>query len=323
VPRSQPEAPTGAQFELRRDGSVAVVTEAGAGLRSWRIGGEELLDTFAATAPADSYRGKVLAPWPNRIRDGRYRFSGVEHRTPLTEPARSAALHGLVLEERFAVVRRSTHEVVLGHALRPRPGYPFALEIEVAYALDADGLAVTLRATNASDAPAPFGAGFHPYVRAPGGRIDDGVLAVPAATRVPVDERMLPAGPEIAVAGTEYDFTRARRVGAQRLDTCFGRLVRDADGRARVRLGGAGGREVTVWMDAAFPYVHVYTADAVDDPVRARAGIAVEPVTCAPDAFNTGAGLVVIEPGASFTGRCGLAATGIQPTARTAATHKE
>jgi aldose 1-epimerase len=322
APRTQPEPPTGAQFELRHDGAVAVVTEAGAGLRSWRVGGEELLDTFATGAPADSYRGKVLAPWPNRIRDGRYRFSGVEHRTPLTEPERSAALHGLVLDERFAVVRRSTDEVVLAHALRPRPGYPFALDIEVAYALGADGLAVTLRATNASDAAAPFGGGFHPYLRAPGG-IDDGVLAIPATTRVPVDARMLPAGPEVAVAGTEYDFTRARRVGAQRLDTCFGGLARDADGRARVRLGGPGGREVTVWMDAAFRYVHVYTADAVDDPARARAGLAVEPVTCAPDAFNSGAGLVVIEPGASFTGRCGLVAAGIQPTARTAATHKE
>jgi aldose 1-epimerase len=324
APRSLPEPPTGAQFELRRDGTVAVVTEVGAGLRSWRVGGEELLDTFAATAPADSYRGKVLAPWPNRIRDGRYRFSGAEHRTPLTEPGRSAALHGLVLDERFAVVRRSGDEVVLAHVLRPRPGYPFALEIRIGYALGADGLAITLRATNASDVPAPFGAGLHPYLRAPGGRIDDGVLAIPASTRVPVDERMLPAGPEVPVAGTDYDFTRARRVGAQRLDTCFGGLARHADGRARVRLAAAdGGREVTVWMDAAFRYVHVYTADAVDDPARARAGIAVEPVTCAPDAFNSGAGLVVIEPGASFTGRCGLVAAGIQPTARTAPTHKE
>jgi len=112
------DAPTGAQYELRRDGAVAVVTEQGAGLRSWRRGGEELLDTFAPTAPADSYRGKVLAPWPNRIRDGRYRFAGTEHRTPLTEPARAAALHGLVLDEPFEPVRRSTGAITLAHALR-------------------------------------------------------------------------------------------------------------------------------------------------------------------------------------------------------------
>jgi aldose 1-epimerase len=283
-----------------------VVTEAGAGLRSWRVDGEELLDTFAATEPADSYRGKVLAPWPNRIRDGRYRFAGTEHRTPLTEPERSAALHGLVLAERFAPVRRSPRAVTLAHALRSRPGYPFALDLEVAYALDADGLAITLSATNASAGPAPFGVGVHPYLHAGGGRIDDAVLEVPAAARVPVDERMLPSGRDVAVAGTEHDFTRPRRIGARRLDTCFGDLARDADGRARVRFISGGGREVTVWMDAAFGFVHVYTADAVDDPARARAGIAIEPVTCAPDAFNSGVGLEILEPGASFTATCGF-----------------
>jgi aldose 1-epimerase len=54
-------------------------------------------------------------------------------------------------------------------------------------------------------------------------------------------------------------------------------------------------------MDDAFHFVQVYTADGA---------IAVEPMTCAPDAFNTGDGLLVLEPGASFTGRCGLSASG-------------
>jgi aldose 1-epimerase len=302
-------APTGAQFALRRDGSSAVVTEVGAGLRSWCVDGEELLDTFAADAPADSYRGKVLAPWPNRIRDGRYVFAGVEHRTPLTEPERATALHGLVLGERFAPVRRSTHAVTLACDLRPRPGYPFAVRVEVEYALGADGLDVTLRATNPGADAAPFGGGLHPYLHAPSGRVDDCVLEVPAATRVPVDERMLPSGPPVPVSGGDDDFTRPRAIGARRIDTCFGDLARDGDGRARVRMRDpAAGRQVEVWMDEAFGFVHVYTADAVDDPARARAGIAIEPITCAPDAFNSGAGLEVLEAGASFTARCGLQA---------------
>jgi aldose 1-epimerase len=301
--------PTGAQFELRRDGQSAVVTEIGAGLRSWRVDGEELLDTFAAEAPADSFRGKVLAPWPNRIRDGRYVFAGAEHRTPVTEPERSTALHGLVLGARFAAVRRSTHGVTLVHDLHARPGYPFDLRVEVRYEIGADGLAVTVRATNASARPAPFGGGLHPYLRAAPGRVDDCTLEIPAAARVPVDERMLPSGAPVAVAGTAYDFTRARRIGPQRIDTCFGSLTRDGDGRARVRLTSpAPAREIVAWMDEAYRFVHVYTADAVDDPARARAGIAIEPITCAPDAFNSGAGLEVLEPGASFIARCGLEA---------------
>jgi aldose 1-epimerase len=310
-PATAPAAafPTGAQTELRRGAARAVITERGARLRSWNVGGAELLDTFAAAAPADSYRGAVLAPWPNRIRDGRYRFGGVEHRLAVTEPERSAALHGLVLDERFTVVDRSPAQVTLGCELRDRPGYPFAVRLEVSYALSAGaGLAVTLRASNVGHAPAPFGAGVHPYLRV--GRADDALLEVPAATRVPVDpERLLPIGAPVPVAGTEHDFTRARRVGPLALDACFGGLRCDADGRARVRLAAPGApRALTVWLEEPFRFVHVYTADAVDDPARARAAIAVEPVTCAPDAFNSGAGLEVLEPGASVTARCGLEA---------------
>src|SRR3954454_7687142 len=120
---------------LRHGRQSAVVTEIGGALRSWCSDGVELLDTFAADAPADSYRGKVLAPWPNRVRDGRYTFGGVERRLVLNEPERGAPRHGLVLAARFAVVARATHAVTLAYDLRPRPGYPFALRVEVEYEL--------------------------------------------------------------------------------------------------------------------------------------------------------------------------------------------
>ena len=78
-----------------------------------------------------------------------------------------------------------------------------------------------------------------------------------------------------------------------------------------MRLSGASGeRRLTVWMDASFRFVQMYTADDVPDPERRRGGVAIEPMTCAPDAFNSGDGLVVLEPGASFAGRCGLTAAG-------------
>jgi aldose 1-epimerase len=302
-PGAPAATPAGTEIALHRDGATAAIAETGATLRSWCVGGVELLDTFAPGAPAD-FRGAVLAPWPNRVRDGRYRFGGVDHQLPVNEPERGAALHGLVLEARFEVAARATHAVTLACDLRPRPGYPFSLRVEATYGLGAGGLDFELRATNTGDAPAPFGGGLHPYLR---GRADDWVLEVPAATRVPVDERMLPTGRPVAVAGTADDFTRAREVGRRRIDTCFGDLARDGDGRARVRLAGPE-RAIEVWLDAGFRFVHVYTADAVDDPARARAGIAIEPITCAPDAFNSGAGLEVIEPGASVTARCGIAA---------------
>jgi aldose 1-epimerase len=302
-----PEPPTGSQFVLQRAEQRAVVTEVGAALRSWRVDERQQLDTFRVHEFDDAYRGKVLAPWPNRIRDARYVFAGAEYRTAVSEPERGSALHGLVLWVNWRPLRRAVDRVALGYVLHSQPGYPFSLGLEVEYRLKPYGLTVTLRATNVGADTAPFGAGFHPYFTLGGGRIDDALLELPARTRQPVDDRLLPAGAPVDVEGTAYDFRRARPLGPLALDTCFGDLERGADGLARVRLAAAdGGRALTLWMDERFPYVHVYTADTLAEPARRRAGIAIEPMTCAPDAFNSGDGLLALVPGASFAGRWGL-----------------
>jgi aldose 1-epimerase len=296
------EPPTGAQFELQRGRQRLVVDEIGAGVRSWTVAGQELLASFSPGERHAAFCGRVLVPWPNRVRDGRYTFDGGEQRLEVTEPELGNALHGLVLHSRWQGVRSSARRVSLAYELRPRAGYPFALALSVTYELASDGIVMTLHATNVGSARAPFGAGLHPYLTPGTARVDDVVLEVPAAVHVPVDERLLPSGPATPVDGTDLDFRGARRLGALRLDACFGELGRSPAGVAHVRLGTqAGSGRLTVWMDERFRFVQVFTTDAA---------MAVEPMTCAPDAFNSGDGLVVLEPGASFTGRCGLTAAG-------------
>jgi aldose 1-epimerase len=273
-------------FELRLEDARLVVSPIGAALESWSIDGHELL------ADGD-FAGKVLAPWPGRLRDGRYRFDGAEHFTPATERARRNALHGLTTERRWRETRSSSRHLTLAYDLRPEDGYPFALALEVEYELAVRRVVATLRATNVGDRPAPFGAGLHPYLRGD-------ILELPARVVLPLDERLLPAGEPAPVAGTELDFQRARAIPAQPIDRCFGELERDVEGIARVALCGETGR-IEVWMDAHFEFVQIYTNGS---------GVAIEPMTCAPDAFNSGDGLVVLAPGDSFTGRCGLVAAG-------------
>lgn len=250
-------------------------------------------------------------PWPGRLRDGRYRFGGVEHHTPLTEPERDNALHGLATNRHWSAGDSSVRRLTFTLDLLPEPGYPFRLALGASYELVHRGVVATLRATNAGDTPAPFGAGLHPYLRIEGTPVDDLLLELPARTRVPVDERLLPAGDPVAVAGTELDFRHARAIGPLALDTCFADLERDADGIARVVLSAPGnGGRLTVWMDERFRFVQVYTGDTLPDPARRRGGVAIEPLTCAPDAFNSGDGLVVLAPGGSFSARCGLRFSG-------------
>lgn len=87
---------TGEQHLLEHGRQRATVTEVGATLRSWQLDDAELLDTVGLESPGNAYRGKVLMPWPNRLRDGRYSFASREHATALTEPERHNAMHGLV-----------------------------------------------------------------------------------------------------------------------------------------------------------------------------------------------------------------------------------
>ncbi len=305
-----PAPASGEQYELEHGSQRAIVTEVGATLRSWRLDGAELLDGFGLDEPGSAYRGKVLMPWPNRLRGGRYTFGGREHAAALTEPERDNAMHGLVTWVNWRVTERTTSRVALAYRLHAQPGYPFVLDLGVEYSLTDSGLDVTLSATNPGATSAPFGTGLHPYFALAGARADEADLRVPARSRLPVDEQAIPTGEILTVVGTEYDFRAMRRIGATTVDTCFTDVERDVDGLARVALAFAsdgGRRELTVWMDAAYSYIQAYTGDEDPDPERRRRSIAIEPMTCAPDAFNSGAGLLILEPGQRFSGRCGVA----------------
>lgn len=295
--------PSGEQHEIRFDDQVAVVTEVGATLRSYTVGDAEVVDGFGVDESSSAGRGQVLAPWPNRLDAGRYAFEGLMGRAPIDEPERGNAIHGLVRWLPWPVASAAEDAVTLACVLHPQPAYPWRLELEIDYRLDADGLRVALRATNASDRPAPFGLGFHPYVTA-GVPVDEVRLTLPASRRLLTDGRALPAGEE-DVAGTGFDFRAARSVGVTVLDTCFETLVRDADGRVRSRIA-AGGRSVEVWADQGFGYLQVYTGDTLEPASRRRQAIALEPMTCPPNALASGVDVIRLESGASWSGTWGI-----------------
>ena len=132
----------------------------------------------------------------------------------------------------------------------PQPGYPFLLDVTAAYALDADGLSVTLTGRNAGDEALPYGVGQHPYVTAGSDLVDDAVLTVPAAAWLRTDERGLPVSTE-PVDGTPWDFRAGRQIGDTVLDTPFTELDRDGEGRVVVRLALVDGTHgVDVWGGA-------------------------------------------------------------------------
>jgi aldose 1-epimerase len=300
--------PSGHQYDVGHGAHHAVVTEVGATLRSYTVDGEPVIDGFAPDAMCNGGRGQVLAPWPNRLGDGEYRFDDRTAHAALDEPERHNAIHGLVRWRAWQVVSRAQNVLTMGCTLDPQPGYPWRLQLAVEYRLGRDGLAVTANATNLDRVAAPFGIGFHPYLTLSTPSIDSTSLAIPARRRLVTDERGLPTGAQ-SVTGTEFDFTARRWIGSTALDTAFTDLLRDTDGMARVELDDpASARGVTLWMDEAFGYVMVFSGDTLEPAGVRRRSLAVEPMTCPPDALRSGTDLVRLEPGASWNGRWGITA---------------
>jgi aldose 1-epimerase len=295
--------PSGEQVEIVHDDQRAVIVEVGGGLRSYTVADRDVLDGYAADEMCASGRGQVLMPWPNRLADGRYEFDGRGHQLPLTEPENQNAIHGLVRWASWRAADRTDERVLMEHVIRPQPGYPFTLGLTIEYTLSDLGLSVRSTATNLGTARCPFGAGAHPYLKLDAPTIDSLALHVPAETVLQSDERSLPTG-RIPVDGTDFDFRRPRTVGTMKLDNCYSQLERDGDARARVALHDPSGRSAIVWVGESYGYLMVFSGDAFPDV--ARRSIAVEPMTCPPNAFRSGESLITLEPDEAFTAEWGI-----------------
>ena len=287
---------------LERGAARVAVDLRGGGLRRLAVGDWDVLDGYPTGVVPQGRRGGLLLPWPNRLRGGAWTWDGADLHLDVT--AEGAAMHGLLSWQPFAVLARTQDTVTVGTVLEPRSGYPFRLAVAVDYRLEPDRLTVTVRVRNAGTHAAPFGVGMHPYLHV-GAAADGDVgatadgdvgaadLDVPARTALDLDGG-LPTGGRHAFDGA------VGTIGDRVLDDALTDLARDDDGWARVRLRGpAGALELAV--DRSWPWLQVYTGDTLPEGQRRRS-LAVEPMTCPPNALADGADLVVLAPDETWSG---------------------
>ncbi|GAA1700363.1 aldose 1-epimerase family protein [Microbacterium sediminicola] len=300
-------AASGIQHELVAGGYRAVVASVGATLRSLSFEGRDLILPFDADEVRPGFRGATLAPWPNRVVDGRYVFAGEEHQLSLTEPERRHALHGLAGWQHWGAVSADAAHVTLRFVIEPQEGYPWRVALDTEYRLGAGGLTQRLRAMNMSASVVPFGTGPHPYLVAPGA-LEDWVLHLPASrVLLTTDDRLVPTSLEsVEVDAARFDFRAPRTVGDTQLDHAYTGLLVGADSQATATVTDATGVGAGLRWGAECPWVQAYTGDVpggAANPLN-RIGLAIEPMTCAPDAFNDAAydwdpGLLSLESGGS------------------------
>lgn len=285
------------QIHLKHGEYTAAITDYGATLRRLAHGGRDLVAGFDAGEQRLHYRGAVLAPWPNRIAGGRYRFEGKLHQLEISEPERGNALHGLVSDIRWSVGRHTVDEVELHQDVDSPTGYPFRLRLTATYSLSDAGLRWTVSVVNTGDGPAPYGVGPHPYLLAGDGSADDWELVLPAADVMELGAALVPVGGDIP------DFRPGHSLRAVTLDHTFTGLGADSSGLAHARLHGRDGGVEIAWDPGECPWVQVYTydLDGPTDDLPARSAVAIEPMTCPPFAFNSGTDVITLQPGDTHT----------------------
>jgi aldose 1-epimerase len=286
---------TGADYQLELLSVRATISGTGAALRRLSVNGTELTPGFERHTAAPFFCGKVLAPWPNRMRDGRWHHRGRTLQLDITDPEHHAALHGLLCGTEYRLVGQTPSSVTLAAPIRPCDGYPFALDTAVSYQLHTDGIVATQSVRNTGSERAPVALGAHPFLSIGDVPTDELIVTVAGCHHIDVDAQLIPVG-TTEVAGTGWDLRDGRRVADLDLDDCW-----SVPGGSTHTLRAPDGRTVSLCADRHFGYLHVFITRQFPCGDGYVTAIALEPMTAPADAFNSGTGLRWLEPGGSFS----------------------
>lgn len=278
----------GTSVELLVGEYKATLYSVGAAIGSLSFQGRDLVLSDNGEKPSSAFLGKTLIPWPNRIAEGKYSYGGHNYEVPINEHSTGAALHGLACWVDWEITDRSADSVTFSTTIAASPAYPFTLNTSVTYRLDAHfGLETTIRTRNVGAKTAPYGVSSHPYLTCNNRPIDECELSVPAGTVLEVDKCLAPVK-KVTVDQAGLDYREAHTIAGQQIDHAFTELP---DGKWFVDLHAPQTKQ-TVRIVSDEPWVQIYSGDNTG-----RIGVAVEPMTCPPNAFNSKEDIIELKPG--------------------------
>ena len=281
-------------LEISSGDAALFVNVVGGGMRRLHVGPWEVLDSYEEGTVPVGRRGGVLFPWPNRTADGQYTFEGQARQLDLSDAKGHTAIHGLLSWQRWQVLAHEPSKLTLGTVVEQRPGFPFRLAISLTYAITPADLHVTVDVANLGTTDAPFGVGMHPYFSV-GCPVDEATLTLHARKRELQDPRGIPTG-------VREDFDGAiGLVGDRVLDAA----LTDLTAGPHLTLSGPRG-ELRLTVDEHWRWLQVFTGDTLP-PGQRRLSLAVEPMTCPPNALQSGEDLLVVAPGGTWQGTFTLA----------------
>ncbi len=298
------------QYEIKtadEEESISIIPGFGGLINDWKIraksGPLALLKNYKDHQELEkmidvNFQGPKLIPYPNRIENGHYSFEGQEYQLDQSKIGEPNSIHGFLCRLPMQVngqLCEADHATLsLGHTYKGGVrGYPFTFELELTYQLHAaEGLSILTRIKNTGDGLMPFGDGWHPYFSY-GNGINALELEFHALGKLETNDLGIPTGKSV-----RYDhFDKLATIASTQLDDCF--VLKDDQIFLKYPEENL---TLAFWQEMGegkYNYLQVYT------PVD-RQSIAIEPMTCAPNAFNSGEGLIEIPSEATIELRHGI-----------------
>ena len=276
---------------ISTSGVSAIISTEGAALIGLAVDNFDLIEPNTRDG---LYAGKILAPWPNRIKDGKYSFNKKNYQLPINEVSKNNSLHGLVANSLLEITFQNHSKVILKYLLDQPAIYPGKLQLQVTYEIIESGIEITVLSENVGGISAPYGVSIHTYlVAGESVKNNELFLQIPADQFLEVDaERLLPIKLQ-PVTGTNFDFIDSKKISDLFIDHAF---KYSSDYSRSISLLNAEGQGAEVIFDDQSKWIQIHTADR-DLQGDSRMAVAIEPMTCPPDAFNSGIDLIVLEPG--------------------------
>ncbi|MDB5231314.1 MAG: aldose-epimerase [Chitinophagaceae bacterium] len=232
------------------------------------------------------FKSAFLSPFPGRINNGRYLFNQQQYKIEKFYQGANA-LHGLVFDAVFEIkeMKESSQEcfVILKNIYTGIDrGYPFPYISEIKYALKKNRrLEVTSTVCHFNNEPIPYAEGYHPYFKL-GDATDDWSLQLDSNERLEVNAKQIPTGELI----NDERFLNSTLLSSIEVDDTF--KLNKTPGKAAACLKG-NGLSVIIHSGKTLPYIQVFIPDH-------RENVAIECVSGPPDCFNSGTGLMLLEP---------------------------
>ena len=274
--------------------SFTVIPEMGARLNNFVVESKEglldIIDGYTSEEQlANEYysKGSLLAPFPNRIADGLYEFEGRVYNLLINKLDENNAIHGFISNKAFSIVRSEAvldgYELELEYTSKQEKGYPFLFAVNITYRLsESNKLIVKTKIKNVGQTAQPMGFGWHPYFTT-GVKIDELELRLPPVQQLEVDDRLIPT--ENLFPMLEWMLPKSLIVST--FDTGFKFTAEDKTIQLIDRHKNL---EINIICGEGYEYVQVFTPPW-------RSSIAIEPMTCAANAFNNKLGVKVLQPG--------------------------